>query len=289
MPQILKDPFVQFLLIGAAIFAASVLVQRQDPESVTVTPAAEVLRVDAPTLQWLHANFTTRMGRQPTHTEMEHMVEYHLDEEVKVREAISLGLDQDDSIVRRRLAQKFDFLMGHSAANDTPAEGELEAWIQNRPPTPDEEPRITFEHLWFNPDERGTDAFRDAEAARLRLNEGADVEADLFPLGDRYEFLTPTQIRKDFGPQFAEAVLMLGLHEWSAPVRSGYGIHLVRVEERQQPPRPAFDNGTDLEAWRRERSAQQLEATVNELRSKYEIEIDRDALEELPLLDEGIS
>lgn len=280
MKRILKEPFVQFLLLGALIFAVY-------PFSKPAEQARSERRivVDAATQAWLFENFQKQFRRPPTPAEMEAMVEGHIETEIKFREAMEMGLDEGDAIVERRLAQKFDFLFGNAGTDVNPDEATLRAWYEANTELFAQPGRVSFAHLWFSPDRR-PDPEADARVAMEALRAGSEAEsteADHFPFGSRFEAATPDAVRREFGAEFTEAVFDAPVGEWSGPVKSGLGQHLVRVSERQTGSIPAFEDvrAWALQRWREEESKRVLEELMQKLRAEYEIEIDREAMERL--------
>ena len=177
---------------------------------------------------------------------MRALVEQRVSEEILFREALALGLDKNDEMIKRRLAQKMDFLTEDVAALQDPSDAELKTWfVQNsgRFALP---PRVSFRHLYFSSD-RGPGA-RDAAAAALAKIAGksadtaeAGAAADRFMFQDYYAERAPDQIAKEFGPDFSKAVLQLKSGSWQGPIQSGYGWHLVFVEATEPGRVPTFE------------------------------------------------
>jgi hypothetical protein len=273
--QFCKDPFFQFLALGVVVFAVYGLSKsaRQDADKNRIV-------IDGPTQVWLYDNFKKQFGRAPSRPEMGALIKSHIDQEVKSREALAMGLDQGDSIVQRRMVQKFEFIFGSEAADATPDDAALEAWHREHIEEFTFPGVITFSQLWFSPDERGGAAEADARAALAALNAGENVNADRFPLGERVENATSAEVRAMFGPEFARAVFDLPLDSWAGPLKSGLGVHLVRVTAMTRPEPIAFTEVREdvLARWRESESARLLSETVAELKSGYEVEIDEQAL-----------
>ena len=230
---------LHFLVIGAVLFALDEA--RTDRARA---PAADEIVVTAETVERLSRQHETRFRRPPSPEEVERLIAYHVREEAFVREATALGLDRDDEMIRRRLAQKFEFLMADVAAMRTPTEDEIADWFAangERYRTPD---RFAFEHVFFNLDLRGAAG---AEAAGLTLAAlRTDAPADPESIGDRHMIggpqITATRNELDamFGPGFAEALAGLEPGEWAGPVRSGYGLHLVRLDAFERGALPPY-------------------------------------------------
>src|SRR5262249_25132990 len=154
-------------------------------------------------------------------------------EEVLYREALALGLDKGDTIVKRRLAQKMDFLAEDLSAVSEPTSAELAAWFESNAERFALEPRVSFRHLYFSPDRSGPRAREDAERALATLA-GAPVDApaaaalaDPFMFQDYYGDRSPEQLAKLFGLGFTGDIYKLEVGAWQGPIESGYGWHLI--------------------------------------------------------------
>ncbi|MDT8989909.1 peptidyl-prolyl cis-trans isomerase [Curvibacter sp. APW13] len=219
-----REPLVLFLLLGALIFVADYAI------SMRASGQKSTISVDADTLQRLRAQALQQWGRPPTQRQLDDLVEAHVREEVLVREARTQGLDQEDAIVRRRLAQKMEFL-AHGEVQ-APTEAEQRAYLAAHPERYQLAPRLRLEQVYVRPQ-----ATTQATQARLRrvrdaLLAGAAEPGDRFMLGRMLPAQTPEQLVRDFGEPFAQAVQTLSPGAWSAPLASPYGWHLVRVLER---------------------------------------------------------
>jgi hypothetical protein len=273
--RILKEPFVQFLLVGTLIFVAYHF-------SRTAEEVASVRRIvlDAPTQEWIHSNFAKQFRRPPSRQEMGGLIRAHIEHEIKYREALTMGLDDRDSIVRRRMMQKFDFLFGNAAADAMPDEEILSEWYETHWEEFAEPPTISFAHVWFSPDSRGDRTQPDAAAALVALRAGEAVEGDRFPFEVAFELSTPAEVRNVFGEEFGDAIFSAPVNEWSGPFASGLGVHVARVSARVEGKLPPLEEVRDavLAAWREAESDRIIEELVAELRADYEIEIDEAAL-----------
>lgn len=222
LPRWVRDPLLLFLLIGAGVFALHGLLRADETRRITVT--AE--QVDRLTALW-----RTQAGRAPSAAELGALIDDHVREEILVREARRLRLDEGDVIVRRRLAQKLSFLSEDLAALEAPDEAALVAYFKANRHRYDTPAVVTFSHIYFSPDRR-EDAAADAARALTALDPDAwRVTGDPFMLGRTYAYATGVRVRKDFGDGFAAAVLAMPADgTWRGPVESGYGSHLVRVD-----------------------------------------------------------
>jgi len=160
-------------------------------------------------------------------------VEDKVREEVLYREALAMGLDKDDTIVKRRMAQKMQFLAEDVAAAHEPSTVELKARFDKNSQKFALPSRYSFRHLYFSPDKRGKNAPDDAAKALTKIasqpedSKLAASLADPFMFQDYYGDRPPEALAKEFGPQFVVALEKLKPGSWQGPIESGYGWHLV--------------------------------------------------------------
>ena len=227
--------------------------------------------------------FSRTWMRPPTQEEMQGLVDDYVREEVLYREAKAMRLDQDDIIVRRRMRQKFEFLSEDRAARSGPPnEQELEAYLRQYAEKYQEEPRVTFEHIFFNREKHGKSAEAGAKAvlARLTGKNGAaiDVEklGDAFLLPFRFEKVSAGETARLFGENFGKQLASVGTGNWAGPLESSYGLHLVRVDERAPGIARPLANVREavLRDLLSERRKQELDAQYAKLRARYTIVVE---------------
>jgi peptidyl-prolyl cis-trans isomerase C len=207
------------------------------------------------------------------------LVESRLREEILYREALAMGLDKEDTIVKRRMGQKMQFLAEDVSAAYEPTNAELRTWFEKNSSMFEEPPRITFRTLYFSPDRRGPNAQADAEKALGRISRkpstwpAAAKLADPFMFPDYLPDRTPGEIAKEFGPAFAKALFQEKPGAWTGPIESGYGWHLVFLESVTPARVPAFEEvEPDVKtAWLAERKAAAWEEAYRRMRAKYEL------------------
>jgi peptidyl-prolyl cis-trans isomerase C len=267
-----REPVLHFLFAGALIFAVYDFLNPAAGRS----PQADQIVLTKDDLRQL-AVFWLAQGRAlPTAEEVHALVEQKVREEILSREAVALGLDKDDEIIRRRLAQKMDFLAADVAALQDPSEAELKAWFSQNSGRFALPPRVSFRHLYFSFD-RGPGA-REAAAAALAKIAGepdasAAVAADPFMFRDYYGDRDPEQIAKEFGPDFAKAVFQLEPGAWRGPIRSGYGWHLVFVDATEPGRIPAFEEvQSDVKsAWLDQKQREIKDTAFASMRARYTV------------------
>lgn len=271
----LREPLLHFLLLGAALFAAwSYFEPGSSPDE-----AATEIRLTPDDVLAMWTFFNSQWQRAPTPEEFGRMVENKVQEEVLYREAVAMGLDKDDTIVKRRMAQKLQFLAEDVAAAYEPDDAELEAWYAANADKFALPGRISFRQLYFSPDERGRQAYADAQTALATLaDQAVDTElaaslGDSFMLQDYYADRTPEQIAKEFGPVFAQAVFRAATGSWQGPVESGFGWHLVFVDSFVPGRQPAFaEVAPEVKtAWLARRKEEGWRKAYAEMRGKYTV------------------
>jgi peptidyl-prolyl cis-trans isomerase C len=271
----LREPLLHFLVIGAVLFGLYAYVNRGRNG---IDPSREIV-VSLDDLRQMDLYFQTQWHRQPTPAEFQSMVEDKVREEVLYREGLAMGLDKDDEIVKRRMAQKMQFLSEDVAAAHEPTTGELKAYFEKNQDTFTLPSRYSFRHVYFSPDKRGTSAQQDAAKALIKIA-GQPVDStqaaglgDPFMFQDYYGDRTPESIAKEFGPPFAVALEKLKPGSWQGPVESGYGWHLVFITAVTPGRVPAFEEiEPDVKtAWLANQKQQAWQNAYKEMRAKYTV------------------
>lgn len=227
--NLLREPLVHFVAFGAAVFALATLVDRPAagaPNQIVVTREQ---------VERLTADFTRFNRRPPSPEEQQGLIREYLHEEVAYREALALGLDRDDPVIRHRLRQKVEFLFDDVGGLAEPTDPQLETYLRQHPGAFRHAASVSFEQIYLDPQRRGATLAADAAALRDGLNRGtidALTHGDPFVLDDRFEGVPASEIAALFGESFATALEEAPLGRWQGPIQSGYGPHLVRVGAR---------------------------------------------------------
>ena len=270
LEQAHREPLLHFVLIGAVLFAFTALrQQKQDDAEIRIT-AGEVAQ--------LAAFWETQAQRKPTAEELRSLIEERIDEEVLAREAVRLGLDRDDVIVRRRLAQKMAFVSDDLAVVTEPAEADLRAYFdahKDAYTTPD---LYALRHVFFNPDRHGMALDTDAQRALQRLTRGANANevGDPFMLPRELADVSRDDIARDFGSAFADAVTASTPGAWAGPVLSPFGVHLVKLESHTPSSAARFEDVRDRvrETFLAQKQQEANTALRAKLRQQYRIVIE---------------
>ena len=271
-----REPLLHFLMIGAALFVAY---HWLNPSAANLDTSRRIELTDDDIRQ-LEISWTAQWQRPPTPDEMHNLVEDKVRQEILYREGLALGLDRGDTIVKRRLAQKVEFLTDDVSALRDPSLDELKKWYAKNGSQFALPSRITFRHLYFSPDTRGAHA-RDAAASALeKLADKSAATIDLITFGDPFMFQdhygesTPDQVANVFGTKFAEELFKLKPGEWNGPVESGLGWHLVWVESITPGRTPEFEE-VDISQiksqWLSAQRAETKRKLFAAMRARYEI------------------
>ena len=275
--KILHEPLAHFVLAGALIF---ILYSLLEPDSVRDEP----IIVDRATMERLKAEWSRRTSREPSPEELEGLLADHLFEELFYREAMSLGLEQDDPVIRRRLVQKMDLLAESAAQQVLPSEAELLEWYEAHPELYRSDPRLGFRHIYFSHDRRDNRAENDAAMLLTRLaglddNAGQPELGDSFMLPHEFTDIGRSQLGRLFGGEFAATLFELEPGSWQGPVGSGYGYHLVYLFHlKDAEPIPFGESKTRVtQDWQRDRYEQAKQGILEELKNRYEISYTEEA------------
>ena len=279
--RIIKEPWVHFLALGIALFALSALWGDREGDGSDLQ-----IEMTATEIQWLARNWEARWQRPPTETELRGLVDDYVRQEVLYREALKMGLDQDDEIIRRRMVQKIEFLTEDLASQAQPTEAELQTFLQQNLDKYRLPERRSFVHIYFNIDRRGEAAVEAAEETLTQLQGAPEAAVDYAQLGDRfmlaynYSALSEAEVARQFGGSFATSLFEVEPGEWQGPVWSGYGLHLVRVTDVWEGSVPELDQVRDevLRDFAAELRDQARDAMFSSLSAQYEISIDEDAI-----------
>ncbi len=282
MISLLKEPLLHFLIAGSVLFGGYEWLNRNAPGPRTEDP----VRIGAGEVRWLQETFASQWGRQPSSEEANDLAARLVEEELLAREARTLGLDQNDTIVRRRLAQKLTFLVEETSRLADPDEDELRRFYQDHVGRYRTEPRLSFSHIFFS-SERRSNPEADARAALASFatadGRSEQPQGDPLLLEGSYTDVDQQAVAAVLGAEFARAVFALRPGPWSGPVRSAFGVHLVQVTQvRPAELRPFGDvRRAVVEDWRRVRESETKAAYLARLRDKYGVVIE-DGAKPLP-------
>ncbi len=271
----LREPLLHFLLIGAALFILYGLQNDEtaDKDTRIVISEAEIDR--------LLTLWEKKWQRLPTRSELDGLIEAQIRQEVLYREALAMGLDQNDAIVHRRLAQKVEFIFSDLASQVKPGDAELADYLAAHSDKFEIPARINFQQIYLNSDKRGDHVQSDAgdlleELTRAESSVDILTAGDAFMFGQQHENLTEHGVARLFGKDFASKLFSLPSGGWQGPVRSGYGLHLVQISDRTTPVLPSLDAVRQkvLNEWHTQQRQIMNEQFYQNLRTRYEIVIE---------------
>ncbi|UVC08876.1 peptidyl-prolyl cis-trans isomerase [Rhizobium sp. TH2] len=273
--KIIREPLAQFLILGAVVFGAYSALDTSPPSA-----DVQVIEVGQGQLDQMFQTFSRTWQRPPTEAEFKGLVDGYVKEEVFYREGKKMGLDENDTIFRRRMQQKLEFLLEPDSEELTPKAGELEAYFKLHAETYKAAAMLEFEQLFFRSDASGDAGELAAAQALEKLK--ADPKAAETTLISDPTILPPTMalsgadmIASNFGDAFAKAVMQAPMDQWSGPVRSTFGVHLVRPAKRVAASTPALDavRAAVQGDWEASRRREIADRRYEEMKKNYEVRV----------------
>lgn len=275
--RLFTEPLIQFLIIGACIYGMYAMFAAPEGDFRDTRVHVDSARINAFISEW-----ESRWNRPPTRDEINGLIQAYIKEDILFRQAVAMGLNEDDPVTRRRMAQKLEFLTGDLAMMVQPAEGELEKYFNDNSEIYRGPDRMTFSQIFFDPDTRGNRTLEEAAGALVQLqaagepNEASMQVGDGFMLQRDFVNVTRAEAARQMGSDFVEAVAQLEPGSWHGPVLSGYGVHLVYLFSYQKAPAAVYEDvkAAVLENWQLQRREEFNADFLENLKSRYEIVID---------------
>ena len=278
LSTLLREPLFHFLLIGAVIFLLfSQINTTEDENDKQIIITKE--KIENLENAWIKAK-----GRQPSAEEMKQQLEYDIREQVLYREAMAMGLDKDDMIIRRRLSQKMKYLFDDLSVVDKPSDAALKKFVSEHPSKFTKPATISFSQVYLDPKEHGDRLEVDAKDLLMELN--ATTIKETIGFGDRsllpYEFSNEREsdIRGMFGEAFVKQVFKAKTDSWQGPFSSAYGLHLIYIKTRSNaylPPLSAMRDRVER-VWISTKQREANEIFYQSLLERYEIIVDDEVL-----------
>jgi hypothetical protein len=276
----LQEPLLHFLLIGALLFL--LFYQVADPEDV----ADNRIIISAADIERIITLYERKLQRLPTQAELNGLVEAEIREQILYREALAMGLDEDDTIVQRRMAQKVEFLFNDLADVIEPTDTELQVYLDAHPGKFSEPARTSFIHVYFNADKRGDKVAADTRQLFSELVAGQvtverDEPGDPFMFGSGFDNQSDQQLARMFGSEFVLALDSVEAGSWQGPIPSAYGLHLVNINQRTEARLPALGEVRDSVLYEvlAERRQQANQAFYKALRNRYQVIVEQQPAE----------
>ena len=268
--RLLQEPLLHFLLIGIALFIAHGLIAPPN--------RADTIVVSEQIVDELAREHEVRWTRRPSDQELAGLVDTYVRDEILYREGLALGLDRDDALIKRRVRQKFEVIAEEQSASEAPSDADLNAYVTKNAKRFILPATVSFEQIFFENAGTRPDVERAVAAARLALARGADPtklgQATMLP--GRVEKTAQDLVARDFGTGFAQQIETAPLEQWSGPIASSFGTHLVRVTARTTATLPELDRIRQSvgREWENERRASSRSDSYQKLRERYTVVIE---------------
>ena len=277
--RLIREPLVHFLLLGACIYLAYAI---QGEPVVDEEAQDRTVVVSTGQITWMLESWEKRWQRPPTQAELDGMISEYAKETILYREALAMGLDKDDIIIRRRLSQKLSFMFEDLLQPKPPTDEELQAYFQENIDAYSLPARVTMTQVFIDPDKHGDQTLEYAAAMKTMLERSDDpaasgrAAADSFMLQAYHPERAEAELARDFGGEFARSVFELEPGKWHGPVLSGYGTHLVYVSHRTETQPQVFSDVEEMvsQSWQDETRKELNEQFVANLIDRYEVVVE---------------
>ncbi|QDP01922.1 peptidyl-prolyl cis-trans isomerase [Thalassotalea sp. PS06] len=271
---ILRDPLSHFIAIAIALFVIFEALNPQAPEDVNTIVVSEG-RVEQ-----LHQRFVKVWQRTPTQEEMDNLISNYVMDEIYAREARSLGLDSNDGVIRKRLRQKMEFMIQDIAGASPPSDEELKRFFVEHQKKYQQQGAFSFSQVFMSHDVPQKNISIWVEQQQNRINKGLEPEGSSSLLPKVLQKQRKSHIARQFGNDFAQALSVQPFKQWTGPIRSGYGLHFVYINDVESGNLPDFAVVKDkvLADWRYQKNLEQQQAFEEELLSRYDIKVSRPTL-----------
>ncbi len=266
--RIAREPLAHFLMAGLLVFAFA------SWRGIAVDPADRTIAIDESRVTWLTRQFEQTWQRAPSPAEIDQLIRDYIKEEIYYREALRMGLDQEDPIIRRRLRSKMEFLAAAEVESAAPSDDELRKWFEQNPSRYATDARVSFEQVFLGNPQKG-------QAAELvdRLNKGASAQGLGQPISlpASLSRTSRADIARMFGDDFADALIAGKAGQWTGPVSSGFGSHAVRISTIEPGQKPSFASVRDRveNDWRAATLSARLDKAYQTLLDAYTVRIEK--------------
>ncbi len=271
--RLFSEPLIQFIILGVILYLINMYVQNKSDAE------ARKIIVDNEMIGQLILKYKIQTGALPNKQQLDAMIENYIKDEISYREAKKMGLDKEDEIIRRRLIQKFDFLQSDLTETKSPTEDELKQFYENNPSLFQTDSTVSFSHIFYSKDnstdsiakQRALDVLNGLKSGDLKR---APEKGDRFPLQYDYTDQSNLDIQQNFGNKpILKALFSLPIDNWSGPVQSGYGWHLIYISERDSMTAIpyAFKEEEVKIKYEEDEKSKQNKKIFDEISNKYEI------------------
>ena len=228
--KLLKEPLVHFVILGALLFIGFEVLNEGEERS-----DSEILITQA-RIENISQLFSRTWRREPTEKELKNLIDEYIKEEILYREGLSMGLDQNDIVIRRRVKQKVEFLAEDAGSLTEPEESVLAEYLEANADKYKKHPNFTFKHVFFSFDKHGVEAEKIAESSleKVSVKNWSSLGDHSIAIDQEFEEYSLADIARTFGNDFATEIEGVSLETWKGPIESGYGHHLVFVEKKEE-------------------------------------------------------
>ncbi len=273
--QLLKEPLLHFLLLGGALFLLYSFLNKDEerPEDFTI----HIAQSD---IDRLTSAYEKNWSTSPDSATLALLIKEEVKTEMLYREALRMNLDHNDEIIRRRLKQKYEFLVKDLVSLEQASEATLQTFYKENIDRYNSPKTISFSQIYFSPDKR-TDPLQAATGIYQQLKSQA-LPTNLKTYGDNFHLPTyfankdMGDIRQALGKQFADAIFAVKDIGWSDPITSGYGAHLVWVHTINKSSVLPFSEVKEQVArdWEQEQQTRYNEQLYKNLSEQYKVTYD---------------
>lgn len=283
MKKLFREPLLHFLLIGGGLFFLYSFLNPSEEQL-----ANNVIKIDNSDVERLIKAYEQNWSSPPDSATLKSLLTEEIKAEVFYREALRMQLDHNDEIIRRRLKQKYEFLVKDLADSQQPNEAALKAFYKEKAEFYKEATKYSFSQIYFSPDKR-QQPLVDAQAVLKQVESQPDNKLKVKQLGDNFHLQNYfaerdyNDVRQLFGQDFAKAIFDLTKEGWAQPIQSGYGIHLVNITAIQKELIKPYNEVKEqvLADWKIAQQRLYNERLYENLLQKYEVDYDLEKWGEL--------
>lgn len=291
--KIIKEPLLHFILIGAVLFLLYGWRGRAVPADVTgIGMSTAPVTVTPDDIQQLNSQFAKTWQRPATEDEQKKLIENFIRNEIFYREAIAIGLDRDDAVLKRRLRQKMEFIYENISDLAEPTDADLQGFMASHREKYISDHQVGFRQVFVNVHQRGAEATSHARELLARLAAGADPNAlgDVTLLDAQMPLSPLRDIASQFGDDFSQHLLNTTPGTWTGPVTSAYGLHLLLVTERVGPRLPDLEEVREVirRDWMFAQQQRLKDAAYAKLLQRYTVIVERPDADPSPLVDAAL-
>jgi hypothetical protein len=269
MRKLLREPFVHFVLLGVLLFIGHSLWARHASED------ARTIFVSEEEMERQALIFAGENRRVPTDDDLTALLYSYVEEEALVREAKTRGFGEDDTIIRRRLAQKMRFLIEDVDPPKKPDDIVLKSWFENNLDSFISPARTSFRHVYFSPESGEPSARASKILSTLSASNDGAALGDPFIMKREFKEVTQIDMARLFGPEFSQRLSKLEVGDWEGPVESAFGVHLVKLTSRSEARTPSFDEVKNdvAKAWLEQAQREDNARRLKELVTNYKVKV----------------